>query len=331
MQDDLSSLTSTWPLLDGFSQPQAFTDEIEIAGALVRRAGIQSTAPSGEEVTGSAAVVEGSPLERAYFELLERASILDASVRACPIRDAAGRLLGTTAPVSPCRDPRSRPARSNGVALHRTWDEACRRARYELAERDRTLGAWYGELPLVAAQLPSSVAAFDATHDWIARTIPPAPGSRVDTDIEVAVVLGFPREPGIPLARGFAGHASREGAVEAAAMEAVQSLAFVWGEPLPSEPPQLTPTPLFHLDYYLWPGHHDHLREWVTSKPSTAPARGATSDDETQFIDLTPATFGDSLRVVRAVRGSARALVFGEASAQLLSLLPPARHVHPIS
>lgn len=316
MQDDLGSLIARWPLLAGYSPPQVFADEIEIAGARVRRAGIQSTAPSGEEVTGSAAVLEGSPLERAYFELLERAAVLEAAARAS---------------LAPSRDPRSRPARSNGVALHRTWEEACYRAGCELAERDRTLGAWYGELPLFAAKLPAWLAAFDSTHDWIARAIPPAPGSRADADIEVALVFGFPREPGIPLTRGFAGGASRERAIDAAAMEAVQSLAFVWGEPLPAEPPPLAPTPLFHLDYYLWPAHHDQLREWLTSTAITSRAAGATEDDETRFIDLTPAAFGDGLRVARAVRGSARALVFGEPPASLLSRLPPARHVHPIS
>jgi hypothetical protein len=316
MQDDLRSLIAAWPLPAGYSEPQTFADEIEIAGVAVRRAGIQSTAPSGEEITGSAALVHGSPLERAYFELFERAALLDAAKRVCPIRDIEGRPCGFAPPVAPRTDPRSRPARSNGVALRPIWEDACRYAHYELVERDRTLGAWYGELAMVAAPLPGCLTPL-VTHEWIARTIPG------DADVEVAVVFGFPRDPGIPLARGFAGAATTEGALTAAAMEAIQTLAFLWGEPVPAEPPALSPTPLFHLDYYLWPGNHDALREWLEAKPASAP--GGVSD-ATSYVDLTPPGC-ESLRVARAVRSSARELVFGEP----LVPLPPSRQVHPIS
>lgn len=329
MQDDVRSLTAAWPLPPGYSAPEIVADEIEIAGVRICRAGIQATTPAGEEVTGSAAVLEGSPFQRAYFELLERAALLDAATRSCPIRDAAGELVGLAPPIVPRNDPRSRPARSNGVALHRTWDEACRRARCELVERDRTLGAWYGELSLVEMQRPACLTAFDVTHDWIARSVPAARGD-VDSHIAVAVVVGFPREPGIPLARGFAGAGSLEAAVTAAAGEAIQSLAFLWGEPVPAEAPALTPTPLFHLDYYLWPGNHESLREWLEPSAPRAPPSRTTIDDQTRFVDLTPSVFGETLRVARAVRTSARELIFGEPPAQLRSMLPRSRHVHPI-
>jgi hypothetical protein len=329
MQDDIRSLTAAWPLPPGYTAPEVFADEIEIAGVRIRRAGIQSTTPAGEEVTGSAAVLEGSPLERAYFELLERAALFDAAHRSCPIRDVAGVTLGVAPPIAPRNDPRSRPARSNGVALHRTWDEACRRAHHELVERDRTLGAWYGELSLVAAPRPACLTPFEVTHDWIARSVPAARGD-VDAHIEVAVVVGFPREPGIPLARGFAGAGSLDAALTGAAAEAIQSLAFLWGEPVPAEAPALAPTPLFHLDYYLWPGNHEALREWLEPRAPSVPALRTTIGDQTRFVDLTPPVFGDALRVARAVRTSARELIFGEPPAQLRSLLPPSRHVHPI-
>ena len=319
MQDDLRSLIAAWPLPAGYSEPQTFADEIEIAGVPVRRAGIQATTPGGEEVTGSAAVLHGSPLERAYFELLERAALLDAAKRACPIRDPDGRLCGFAPPIAPHTDLRSRPARSNGVALRPTWEDACRYARYELVERDRTLGAWYGELSLAPAPPPACLTPF-VTHDWIARTVPG------DVDVEVAMVFGFPREPGIPLARGFAGGASTEGALAAAAMEAIQTLAFLWGEPLPAEPPALSPTPLFHLDYYLWPGNHGALREWLETRPAAAPRAVA---EATSFVDLTPPGC-ESLRVARAVCSSARELVFGEPPVPLRSALPASRQVHPI-
>ncbi len=187
------------------------------------------------------------------------------------------------------------------------------------------LGAWYGELALEPVDPPASLRAFDDTHEWCARRIPAA-GAIADP-IEVVVMVGFPRRPEIPLARGFAGRATLEDALEAAAGEAWQSLAFVWDEPVPEAPPELAPTPLFHLDYYLWPGHHELLRAWLdTPAPERAPA---ARHEETRFLDLTPDDL-DGLFVARALRASARELVFGEAPDEIRASLPPARHVHPI-
>src|SRR5690606_19625166 len=133
--------------------------------------------------------------------------------------------LGASAP--------SRPARSNGVALHRSWEEACLRARLELIERDRVLRSWYGELAPSPAPVPTSLARF-ATDEWCACRIP----EPRDGDVEVAAIIGFPREPGGSLARGFAARASLDEALEAAALEALQGLAFLWEEPLPEAAPE---------------------------------------------------------------------------------------------
>ncbi len=330
MVDELRSLIRAYPLPPGCSEPQLFSDVIEVGGVPIRRAGIQSTTPDGGEVTGSAAELESSPLPRAYFELLERAALIDAAARTCPIRDASGRRIGWRSPDPPPRaDTRSRPARSNGVALHQSWDRACRRARYELAERDRVLGAWYGELPLVPVDVPSSLASFAGTHRWCARSIPASAGAH-EADVEVAVIVGFPRDPDVPLARGFAGRGSLREALDAAAAEAVQTLAFIWDEPLPTEAPALSPTPMFHLDYYLWPGHHAQLREWLAGEWYVRARHRERARDEARFVDLTPPCFEGSLYVVRAVRRSARELVFGEPPPALARSLPSSRHVHPI-
>lgn len=331
MHDELRGLIAAHPLPPGFSEPQLFTDTVDVGDARVRRAGIQSSTASGLEVTGSAAELVGSPIPRAYFELLERAALIDAAERPSPVRDASGRQVGARAPDfgESAGDPRSRRARSNGVALHRSWAEACRRARFELAERDRVLGSWYGELALVPAETPASLRALESTHTWLARLVRAAHDD-ADADVEVAIVVGFPRSPELPLARGFAGRGSRSEAIEAAAAEAWQSLAFVWGEPLPAAPPSLAPTPLFHLDYYLWPPHHASLRAWLDASAIATVESRDRGADATCYVDLTPSSFRPSLHVARAVRRSARELIFGEAPAHLRARLPLARHVHPI-
>ncbi|HEY8428820.1 MAG TPA: YcaO-like family protein [Sandaracinaceae bacterium] len=323
--DELERLTRAHPLPERYGRPQLYQDEVVIGGSRVRRAGIVSTAPDGRELTGSAAELGGSPVERAYFELLERAAILEARGRTYGLRDEQGRSVGTTAGER-CDEEEGavRLARSNGVALHRTWTEACRRARYELVERDRVLRSWYGELPLADVTPPRFLRAFD-THEWRACSI--ADEDSATRDVHVVAVVGLPRRADLPLARGFAGGASPAEALAAAAREALQGLAFLWGEPLPASAPMPAPSPMFHLDYYLLPSNHAHIRRWLDgghyggrgARRALAPVR---------YADLTPERWRGSLWVVRAVCADARPLVFGRAECRAPGL--PGSEVHPI-
>ncbi len=323
MQLELAGLRRAYPLPAGLSEPELFEGSVTIAGREVRRVGLACRSTDGAEVTGSAAELDRSPLARAYFELLERASLLEARGRLHPLCDARGRVLGALredAGLAPEGTP-VRPARSNGLALHLSFEEACRRAALELAERDRVLRAWYGELPVAPAAPPALLAPFD-THEWRACAI-----AEEGDAAEVAAVIGFPRRPELPLARGFGAAASLGAALEAAAREAVQNLAFLWDEPVPAAAPESAPRPMFHLDYYLYPGHHAHLARWLDGahhRPSPrAPRRG-----EPRFVDLTPASLRGKLSVARAVSDGARPLVFGEVACPPPGL--PGSHVHPI-
>lgn len=324
--DELTRLIDEHPLPAGFAEPQLFEDTVSIAGQQVLRAGIACVAADGTEITGSAAELENSPLPRAYFELLERAAIKDATGRICCVRDGRGDVIDSVLPdtLDAPANAVSRPARSNGVALHRTWEEACRRAGFELTERDRVLRSWYGELPVVGVQVPDALAAF-STHEWRACRIPD--DMRGGADVEVAAVVGFPSRPELPLARGFAGAASLDEALEAAAREALQGLAFVWDEPVPSSPPSSVPSPMFHLDYYLYPAHHTHLARWLDGEHRRHRAAPRVRE-ETRFVDLTPTCLRGALHVSRAVRDDARVLVFGDVACRPPGL--PGSHVHPI-
>ncbi len=303
MDGELAHLIREHALPPGCSAPRLFADTIEVAGVPVRRAGIACTTPSGAELTGSAAELEGSPVARAYYELLERIAIVEAA-------------RGEPPAEGPCR-----PARSNGVALHRTWAEACRRASLELIERDRVLRSWFGELAPASCEAPALLAAID-THEWRACSLPDEASA-----IEVAVVIGFPRRPELPLARGFAASERLEDALDAAGREALQTLAFLWDEPVPDAPPAPAPTPMFHLDYYLYPPHHALLARWLDGEHARS-THEVRERAEPRFVDLTPAWLAGSLFVARAVEGGARALVFGESECRPPGL--PGSHVHPI-
>lgn len=331
MQRDLARLSRQWPLPPGWSNPQLFADEVTLGALRVRRTGVLSRRADGVEATGSAAETGGSPLSRAWFELLERAVLLDASGRRCPVLDLDERCIAEVPAGTPSasNDPRRRPARSNGVALHRSWRDACEGARLELLERDRVLRSWYGELPLIETAPPAWLEQTEA-HEWRAAFVAPREGEPTPSDA-VAVVVGLPTRPEVPLARGFAARSSPDAALEAAASEALQGLAFLWDEPVPDRCPELEPTPTYHLDYYLCPDHHERLRRWLQGAHVGI---GVTDEEPITsrlgYVDLTPAGLGEGLRVARALDPGARELVFGEPPEPLATRLPEPLRVHPI-
>ncbi len=111
----------------------------------------------GAAVTGAAAGAT-EPLQRAFFELLERTCIIEAETgpsSVFPLLNLEGTPKGEITrtelfPVNPFPE-RWRFSKSNGVAAHTSWPLACEAARLELIERDRILRSWYGEFMPSAA------------------------------------------------------------------------------------------------------------------------------------------------------------------------------------
>lgn len=343
MDRRLLRVSRALPLPAGWSAPELFVDTVALEGARgrveVRRAGLQARGPDGTEVTGSAAELDGDPLPRAWYELLERVAIVEATGAPRPRVDAGGHPTGAFHVSAPDRErPRGegarRAARSNGVALHRSFEAARDAARRELVERDLVLGSWYGELPLRRGVCPARLGPFTG-HDWQVRLVRDPDG--VAPDLVAAVVVGFPRRSTAPLARGFAAAPDAHAAADAAAREALQNLAFLWDEPVPVAAPTPSPTPFFHLDYYLVPAHHEALRAWLDRdaassrpRPRTEPRAGrrpGRTAGAVSYVDLTPACLSGAARVVRAVATSTRPLVFGPAAPPVA----PTFCVHPIA
>jgi hypothetical protein len=317
-----TTLTDTSPLPEGWSPLEIVEDTILVEGALLHRAGLASVGPEGEEVTGSGAEADASPVRRSYFELLERVATLEALRRRQAtyslLTDAgmpAGHEMATTVfPES--EDPaRWRYARSNGVALHADWQTACTRARWELAERDRILRSWYGEIrPVRLAFPPSNALASIATYDWRAYAFPEPNAASFSLGAEVAGVFGFPDRLGAPLVMGFGARGDAAGALDAAGTEATQLLAFLWGEASPETAPAMGPTPVHHIDRFQWRPNHRQLRDWLDGAHE-AHARSSPHvrvGGETTFVDLTPTWLTGGLRVAKAVCETATPLTFGD-------------------
>src|ERR1041384_2556811 len=187
------------------------------------------------------------------MELVERLSMLVSMRSKEPItlREADGTRVGL-APSSHVFPESPEPfswkwARSKGVAIAPTWEEAATRARWELIERDRVLRSFYGDimprrLPSEFERMPTALKrrytfqayAFDAPRDGA----PP-----------VAALFGFPRGND-PLVYGFGGRATLNDAVAVAVGECFQRLGFLFGEAVPDESPSPSPTADFHQEYF---------------------------------------------------------------------------------
>ncbi len=330
----------TSPLPEGWSPLEVIEDEIDIGGLSLRRAGFASIAPTGEEITGSAAERTQSPRARGYYELLERIATMEAlggSRDRWELRDAYGEIVGSCRndelfPESNAPD-RWRHARSNGVAIHASWTSAVERATFELAERDRILRSWYGEItPIRIAdattldELPEV-----STHEVVAYAFPEVAPSHFARDIHVVGVFGFPTGHDLPLVLGYGARKTEADALEAAAREALQLLAFLWGEPVAASAPPMGPTAMHHLEHFQYAGHHAALRAWLEGAHRTyeKPGSTATVPSAVTFADLTPTWLTDGLRVARAFAPGAVPLAFGDSP--FAAHLPEHLRAHPVA
>lgn len=321
-------------LPDGWSAPDVVEDEHEVDGLVVQRAGISSTFGT-EEACGAAAEVGERALPRAEFELLERAAVIEQRrASRFTLRDEEGEVVGECStdqafPSSNAPD-RWRYSTSSGVALHSSWKNACTRAAWELIERDRILRAWHGEttpssLDFAATNHPLLTT---RSYDWRAVSFDAPSGTEIH-DVAVAGVFGFPKVEGVPFALGFGARPNLRDAVDAAAREALQFLAFVWGEQPIEANEHVEPTAMRHLDEFQVRGRHAVVRSWLDGAHAPyRPNRRFQRVGPLHFVDLTPAWMGDGLRVAKALSDGAEVLTFGESPS--CAHLPQNLRIHPI-
>jgi hypothetical protein len=340
VRTDFKSLAVQYPLPEGWSGITVVEDTFLADHVQVRRAGLSSTSPSGEEILGSAADARGSPTARAYFELLERASTVEWLARPRALCDLLT-IDGTVAEQSSWKDvfPESpepaawRYARSNGVAIHADWQSASERAFWELCERDRVLRTWYGETvpQRVAFAVEETPLATSRSYEWRAFSFPESARKRFSRGVHVRGVFGMPRSREVPFVFGYGARPSEEEALSVATREATQLLAFLWGEPLPEKEPPLAPTPAYHLEAFQWSERQENVRDWLGGgharyRSASWPPRDV--DGRVFFVDLTPPWISD-LRVSKALCAEAVPLTFGDYPGAFH--LPPAIRVHPIA
>ncbi len=340
----LSSLGTDFAVPAPGSPPSVFADVAAVLGSTIHLAGVTSEI-GGEVVCGSAAALDELPLSRAYFELLERLSVLVAMGRTSAsfsVLDPTGARVSEISAedlFAPPDGSQWRAARSNGVAIGPTWASASRSAHWELLERDRVLRSWYGE------SLPRSIPARDVAALFPVGTAEAydlrAYEFSADDEGVVAGVFLFPRGEE-PLVHGFAARSSRAAAAAAAARECVQRLGFLWGEPIPTSDPEIVARPDDHQEFYLVRANHPALREWLRgahtryrgalANPEAPSASGGPdfAADVLHAVDLTPPELVGRLCVAKAIHPQRVPLVFGKGHPWLARTFAPLL-VHPVA
>jgi hypothetical protein len=330
-----------YPLSARWERPSFVRHDLNIGDVILHLAGLSAVDATGQAAYGSAGQLVGSPVARAYFELIERTSILEAMARTdglFEVRDAVARLTGivATSDLFPASSNalRWRFARSNGVAVAADWQQATGRATLELIERDRVLRSWYGDGAPHEIKLDSALAlgALCEHYEFHAYSFPGS-GHR-HSAVTVAGFFGFPRRETAPFVFGLGARNSCHEALTAAAGECLQRLGFLWGEAILGVLPPFSPTPDFHQDYYLHPPHQKEIREWLAGAhreydgilTNTTPAR-----EVQYFVDLTPEALRSQLVVVKALPVDELPLVFGHGHPNLRRPPPERLAIHPIA
>jgi hypothetical protein len=338
--DVLIDLQQRFPLDPSWSPVESYIDTVDIRGHVVHTAGLIVRKGSGQLVTASAAQLGFSPIERAYFELLERCAIvqaLDSNRERFPsfLLDGTETLATCVREAFPCSSaPEVRQyARSNGVAAHISCQSAVRSAIRESVERDVILRSWYGgvrprSLDPWLAMLPTT---WNIDYDFKATLLghdPIAPFGQY-----VVMIAGLPKNSEVPLVLGFGARENCEDALVAASTEAVQRLGFLWGEALPTEIPAFAPTPDFHLEMYLLPEAGLRIRRWIEGEHANQDNFRDSSRvrEEWRLVDLTPQALRGSIHVIKALSPLRLPLTFGQPPETLSGRWHPEWSVHPIA
>jgi len=328
-ESDLAQLCARWPLASHWSVPEIFAEKTELPGLSLYAVGLVSSAAGVGEIAGSAAARTSLPLRRAYFELWERAALVDAASQAAEyvLLDAAGVAQGTISStvVFPSGGDGFAFSRSNGVAAGDDFTSAAKAARRELVERHRVLCAWFGlaephqlevDVSFALGSEDDAVARLEQLFDWqVIEFVEPNPPLS-SSPLVVVGAFAFPARKEDPFVCGFGCADQRHQAVPKALDEALQRLAFLWGEEIPDRQPPAEQTPHYHQEFYLWPPSHELLHQFLSGRHVgrarlVEPGVAVGSEDSARYIDLTPKHVVDGARVVRAIPQAELALTFG--------------------
>ena len=166
------------------------------------------------------------------------------------------------------------------------------------------LRAWCGEIApeSLAFDVGATPLASSKSYEWRAFSVPDSESVTFDDEVRVAGLFGFPTRGGAPFVVGFGARPALSDALGVATREAMQLLAFLWGEPIAERPPDPAPVPLYHLELFQSRAKQSLLRQWLDGEhvryaprhvrgslgAMTSGVPRIAGDREVRFVDLTP-------------------------------------------
>lgn len=321
----------------GWAAAELHQGSTRIDGLDLAYAGWVTTRDTGEEAHGAAIGEVSMAIEYAGYELLERCALVEAAraTHSFSVKTASG-VRCPSVPHQGVFPLSRRPelwnySRSNAAAFGFDWAGACQRARWERIERDTILRSWHHRdvrmvaLPVHSHALKVLTSSFEISIYEFLREGDPS-------GVRVVGVFLLPQSPtALPrICYGFAARDTLVAAMGSAEREALQRLAFLWGEDVDANP-VFRPDADYHQEVFLDEAGRSRIGEWLGSAQSS-PFSWADERSlaEERFADLSPPDAAGSYFVVRSLEAR-YPLYFGRPEAADLNWINPDLVLHPIA
>lgn len=325
-----------FPLAPGWVNPALFHEEFTLDSFKLQLVGVSAELPGRTGVVGASASPRAMEIDRAWFELLERTTIVDY-LAAMPERLQAFRLDGTTCEFESGHvfhrysNETCRPSYSNAVAASTRLGYACRSAYMEMVERDQVLRCWLGRQNARVSPLENQSSLPLTSYYRLHRV----DFSSIDCPVQVCGVFGIPLDgTKHPLLCGFGAAENGPSALEKAIGEVSQRLGFLMGEEIPSATPPFRVGPDYHQEWALSPEGIAIIEAWLlqgTPVVSVPANPRLPTLEECFFVDISPAHLIGKVFVVKAFHPAALPLYFGKLPEKLFGKIAPERLIHPIA
>lgn len=334
LTSQLALLPEAWELVD------TFQEQASISGVAFRMVGYAARRKRDQlTVTGSSCGWDRDPADTAWYELLERISLVTA--RSLPMDTrwclrhiksfAVHRMASSQELFKESPQPQLwTPAKSNGVAMGQTWQKAVQHALHEVIERHLVLASWYGAVKpqLVPTRLPLNLSSlqheFRIEHYHLGEFICD------ENSVRAAATFIWPLNGKKPVIYGFGADAVADDATERSLKEALQRLCFLHDAEEPEAEAAFKPTADFHQDYFLQPAQQMAIKGWLAGDHfQERYAQALAFQGESQWLDLTP---HDNFpgKVVQVFLPGSLALMFGRYQPPQFPDLDPKLLIHPI-
>ena len=338
LKDDLILPCENWEVSD------SFVGEVDILGRKISLSGIEATSNEGIAVVGSAASISKSPFDRSFYELIERITIIEGLKKGphsiFPLRDLKGNLIRevdgekTFGVDSFTKNDSYQLSKSNGIALHDSWEDACYSAGAELVERHHILASWFGQTNVEKLDFkPDRDLSFLESHYNIdCYKLGESKVTTFSESMVTAMVYLKPKaeySDKIPCVYSFSCKSDLADALTGATKEILQRIGFLWNEDLPNNPIEMMPNAHFHGDFYLVKENQKYLDMWLANSFFKGDSSFAEREIRLEFIDISDSTVSE-YKVAKAISKDTIDLYFGYYDKGPYAEGKKEQRVHPI-